>query len=84
LRGPCGAQDEFTLAAIAQKLRRLASWLLTTASGLSVPCVVVVVSFGWSPSNPQGQTMRQFQRRQLSISLRGIAGFRNKICQCET
>jgi hypothetical protein len=26
LRGPCGAQDEFTLAAIAQNLRRLASW----------------------------------------------------------
>ena len=24
LRGPCGAQDEFTLAAIAQSLRRLA------------------------------------------------------------
>jgi hypothetical protein len=24
LRGPCGAQDEFTLAAIAQNLRRLA------------------------------------------------------------
>jgi hypothetical protein len=26
LRGPCGAQDEFTLAAIAQNLRRLANW----------------------------------------------------------
>ena len=26
LRGPCGAQFEFTLAAIAQNLRRLASW----------------------------------------------------------
>jgi len=25
LRGPCGAQDEFTLAAIAQNLRRLAT-----------------------------------------------------------
>jgi hypothetical protein len=24
LRGPCGAQDEFTLAAIAQNLRRMA------------------------------------------------------------
>ena len=24
LRGPCGAQDEFTLAAVAQNLRRLA------------------------------------------------------------
>jgi hypothetical protein len=24
LRGPCGAQDEFTLAAIAQNLRKLA------------------------------------------------------------
>ena len=28
LRGPCGAQDEFTLAAIAQNLRRLAKWAL--------------------------------------------------------
>ena len=28
LRGPCGAQDEFTLAAIAQNLRRLAKWVL--------------------------------------------------------
>jgi hypothetical protein len=27
LRGPCGAQDEFTLAAIAQNLRRLAKFL---------------------------------------------------------
>jgi len=27
LRGPCGAQDEFTLAAIAQNLRRLAKLL---------------------------------------------------------
>jgi hypothetical protein len=28
LRGPCGAQDEFTLAAIAQNLWRLAKWVL--------------------------------------------------------
>jgi hypothetical protein len=28
LRGPCGAQDEFALAAIAQNLRRLRSWSL--------------------------------------------------------
>ena len=28
LRGPRGAQDEFTLAAIAQNLRRLAKWVL--------------------------------------------------------
>ena len=27
LRGPCGAQFEFTLAAIAQNLRRLAKWV---------------------------------------------------------
>src|SRR5258708_5605784 len=28
LRGPCGAQDEFTLAAIAQNLRRLAKLVI--------------------------------------------------------
>lgn len=28
LRGPCGAQDEFTLAAIAQNLRRLAKLIV--------------------------------------------------------
>ena len=41
LRGPCGAQDEFTLAAIAQNLRRLAKLVarpppLTAAYGMSV------------------------------------------------
>jgi hypothetical protein len=30
LRGPCGAQDEFTLAAIAQNLRRLAKLVART------------------------------------------------------
>jgi hypothetical protein len=29
LRGPCGAQDEFLLAATAQNLRRMAQWLTT-------------------------------------------------------
>ena len=30
LRGPCGAQDEFTLAAIAQNLRRLAKLVVSS------------------------------------------------------
>jgi hypothetical protein len=38
LRGPCGAQFEFTLAAIAQKLRRLAK-LVARPPPLSAPCV---------------------------------------------
>jgi hypothetical protein len=31
LRGPCGAQDEFLLAATAQNLRKLAKLVLRTA-----------------------------------------------------
>jgi Transposase DDE domain len=38
LRGPCGAQDEFTLAAIAQNLRRLAK-LLVRSPPATDPCV---------------------------------------------
>src|SRR5207244_11759155 len=42
LRGPCGAQFEFTLAAIAQNLRRLAK-LVARAPPLSAPCVTCAV-----------------------------------------
>ena len=38
LRGPCGAQDEFTLAAIAQNLCRLAK-LVARAPPLAATCV---------------------------------------------
>src|SRR5689334_25308135 len=38
LRGPCGAQDEFTLAAIAQNVRRLAK-LVTRPPPLSTACL---------------------------------------------
>jgi transposase len=38
LRGPCGAQFEFTLAAIAQNLRRLAK-LVARSPPLAAPCV---------------------------------------------
>jgi hypothetical protein len=38
LRGPCGARFEFTLAAIAQNLRRLAK-LVARPPPLSAPCV---------------------------------------------
>ena len=38
LRGPCGAQFEFTLAAIAQNLRRLAK-LVARPPPLPAPCV---------------------------------------------
>jgi hypothetical protein len=37
LRGPCGAQDEFTLAAIAQNLRRLAK-LIARPPPAVAPC----------------------------------------------
>jgi hypothetical protein len=39
LRGPCGAQFEFTLAAIAQNLRRLAK-LVARPPPLAAPCAV--------------------------------------------
>ena len=39
LRGPCGAQDEFTLAAIAQNLRRLAKLVARPPPALAPVCV---------------------------------------------
>jgi transposase len=39
LRGPCGAQDEFTLAAIAQNLRRLAKLVTGPPPALAPVCV---------------------------------------------
>src|ERR1700736_700321 len=39
LRGPCGAQDEFTLAAIAQNLRRLAKLVIRPPPAVATVCV---------------------------------------------
>src|SRR6202163_1431662 len=39
LRGPCGAQDEFTLAAIAQNLRRLAKLVPRPPPAIAAECV---------------------------------------------
>jgi hypothetical protein len=39
LRGPCGAQDEFTLAAIAQNLRRLAKLVARPPPAVATVCV---------------------------------------------
>jgi hypothetical protein len=39
LRGPCGAQDEFTLAAIAQNLRRLAKVVIRPPPAVATVCV---------------------------------------------
>jgi transposase len=39
LRGPCGAQDEFTLAAIAQNLRRLAKLAARPPPAVAAVCV---------------------------------------------
>ena len=39
LRGPCGAQDEFTLAAIAQNLRRLAKLVIRPPPAVTTVCV---------------------------------------------
>ena len=39
LRGPCGAQDEFTLAAIAQNLRRLAKLVIRPPPAIATACV---------------------------------------------
>src|SRR5215207_2471407 len=37
LRGPCGAQDEFLLAATAQNLRKLAKLVLPTGPQVMLP-----------------------------------------------
>jgi hypothetical protein len=39
LRGPCGAQDEFTLAAIAQNLKRLAKLVARPPPAVAAVCV---------------------------------------------
>ena len=53
LRGPCGAQFEFTLAAIAQNLRRLAKLVATTTAGSkSVLCIKGERSAAVESDNP--------------------------------
>jgi hypothetical protein len=51
LRGPCGAQFEFTLAAIVQNLRRLAKLVVRPA-----PTVEIVRCTRTSPKSKQIKT----------------------------
>jgi len=44
LRGPCGAQDEFTLAAIAQNLRRLAKLVARPPPAIPPPAIAGCVA----------------------------------------
>src|SRR5262249_50285293 len=50
LRGPCGAQDEFTLAAIAQNLRRLAK-LVARPPPPADPCLAYPMSGVSAPAS---------------------------------
>jgi len=81
LRGPHGAQFEFTLAAIAQNRRRLRQACCSaTTSGYPVRCIVAWVS---EPSvkiaAPNGAgTSQQLQEIASATS---ISYFCNKICR---
>ena len=87
LRGPRGAQDEFTLAAIAQNLRRLAKLVVTATAGSRCLCGVAVVASVPKRQSPAAQMDAAAadglkQSRQTPALL--IADFCNKICQKAT
>ncbi len=83
LRGPRGAQDEFTLAAIAQNLRRLAQVRRqTAATGHGVRCVSVacVGASASKPPSPRGARQPAgFDTLVSPLRALPIADFCNKI-----
>jgi hypothetical protein len=92
LRGPRSAQDEFTLAAIAQNLRRAGQARRTTdAHRRHVSWIRVngswrcIAGLQTSPSKPRLPTEQAARQRSLSNSSRGplplVDDFCNKICQ---
>jgi hypothetical protein len=82
LRGSRGAQDEFTLAAVAQNLRRLAK-LVARPPPAASDCLArqVISALGPSISLPEeGMIGAAAESRVLSLTAE-IDDFRNKICQ---
>src|SRR5215467_8332939 len=70
LRGPCGAQDEFTLAAIAQNLRRLAKLVarpppaadgMSCVAGGTCQCLLISVT---APQRADGENPSEGSRQQ--------------------
>ncbi len=83
LRGPRGAQDEFTLAAIAQNLRRLGK-LVARPPPASTACVAQALralsASASKPPLPQGCTATKGLKKNASAHLATlIADFCNKI-----
>jgi len=83
LRGPRGAQDEFTLAAIAQNLRRLAKMVvrpppaIATCGHSRCGCRCHSVK----AAAPNGAVSnRQLQKQSIQRPTALIADFCNKIC----
>jgi hypothetical protein len=84
LRGPCGAQFEFTLAAIAQNLRRLAK-LVVRPPPMAATCAAYALQLlGPQPQRHRPQIER-VARASFKISRQStrpsIGDFCNKICQ---
>ena len=73
LRGPRGAQDEFTLAAIAQNLRRLAKLVVRPPPAVRPLCCVIVLAIGANASKPllpmERSATDNFKNNQLSAQL---------------
>jgi hypothetical protein len=86
LRGPRGAQDEFTLAAIAQNLRRLQTSRPTTTSGRCVCCVTVMGASATAskPPPPGSGWQGTASRKSFQLPRPLIADFCNKIGTTQT
>ena len=86
LRGPRGAQFEFTLAAIAQNLRRLAKLVARPPPAVAGMCCVKSLSVRVTnvsetpPSNGAGAQEDRFKKIAAGTALLTIADFCNKIC----
>ena len=74
LRGPHGAQFEFTLAAIAQNLRRLAKLVVRPPPAVAAVRRIVVVGIGATASKPPLQ-LEQAQASSFKKSLQPTPQF---------
>jgi hypothetical protein len=83
LRGPCGALFEFTLAAIAQNLRRLAKLVARSPpivpACAAQPLQAAIKSSVSRPHNPAGGN-GSLQKIPPAVPRRPYADFYNKIC----
>ena len=78
VRGPRGAQDEFTLAAIAQTYAARQTGRPTATSGRRVRCVTAAASV---PLPPMERMATDDPKKSVSRLASLIADFCNKICQ---